>query len=136
MTVHSDHVSPTGDLNPGEVALPVMPARKEVEIKFRIRDPRALRRKLRESEFRLLTRRMHEMNTLYDLPGQPLRKRGDLLRLRNYGSEWVLTHKAKGKEGRHKTRGEGETKVGNGTKMQAILDRKSTRLHSSHVRIS
>ena len=98
-----------------------MPARKEVEIKFRIRDPRALRRKLRESEFRLLTRRMHEMNTLYDLPGQPLRKRGDLLRLRNYGSEWVLTHKAKGKEGRHKTRVEVETKVGDGTKMQAIL---------------
>src|SRR2546422_3997471 len=121
MTVHSDHVSPTGDLNPGEVALPVMPARKEVEIKFRIRDPRALRRKLREAGFRLITRRMHEMNTLYDLPGQPLRKRGDLLRLRKYGSEWVLTHKAKGKEGRHKTRVEVETKIADGRQMEVIL---------------
>src|SRR2546425_12959777 len=78
-------------------------------------------RRLRAAGFRPVTRRTHEMNTLYDLPGQPLRKRGDLLRLRKYGSEWVLTHKAKGKEGRHKTRVEVETKVGDGTKMQAIL---------------
>ena len=98
-----------------------MPARKEVEIKFRIRDPRALRRKLREAGFRLITRRMHEMNTLYDLPGQPLRKRGNLLRLRKYGSEWVLTHKGKGKAGRHKARVEMETKVADGTRMEAIL---------------
>lgn len=61
------------------------------------------------------------MNTLYDLPGQPLRKRGDLLRLRLYGSEWKLTHKAKGKVGRHKTRVENETRVEDGAKMDAIL---------------
>lgn len=61
------------------------------------------------------------MNTLYDLPGQPLRQRGELLRLRKYGSEWVLTHKAKGLEGRHKIRIENETKVEDGTKMEAIL---------------
>ncbi len=121
MTVHSDHDSPTGDLNPGEVTLPVMPARKEVEIKFRIRDLRALRRKLREAGFRLITRRMHEMNTLYDLPGQPLRKHGDLLRLRKYGSEWLLTHKAKDKMGRHKSRVEIETKVADGAATEAIL---------------
>ena len=51
------------------------------------------------------------MNTLYDLPGQTLRKRGELLRLRKYGEQWVLTHKSKGKAGRHKTRVELETKV-------------------------
>ncbi len=61
------------------------------------------------------------MNMLYDLPGQPLRKRGELLRLRKYGSEWVLTHKAKGKLGRHKTRVENETQVADGMKMEAIL---------------
>ncbi len=61
------------------------------------------------------------MNTLYDLRGQPLRKRGELLRLRRYGDEWVLTHKAKGTVGRHKTRVETETKVANGEKMDAIL---------------
>jgi adenylate cyclase, class 2 len=98
-----------------------MPAQKEVEIKFRVDNARGLARRLRAAGFRLDTRRTHEMNTLYDLPGQPLRRRGDLLRLRKYGSDWVLTHKAKGKAGRHKTRVEMETRVKDGAKMDAIL---------------
>jgi adenylate cyclase, class 2 len=94
---------------------------KEIEIKFRVGDPRALARKLRAAGFRLLTPRTHEINTLYDLPGEVLRQRGDLLRLRKYGKEWLLTHKAKDKAGRHKTRVENETRVENGEKMDAIL---------------
>ncbi len=93
----------------------------EIEIKFRIEDARDINRRLRESGFRLITPRTHEINTLYDLPNKSLRRRGELLRLRKYGSEWILTHKAKGKEGRHKTRVETETKVEDGTKMEAIL---------------
>ena len=69
----------------------------------------------------MITRSTHEMNTLYDLPGQKLRKKGELLRLRKYGDKWVLTHKAKGKAGRHKTRVETETGVTDGDKMDAIL---------------
>jgi adenylate cyclase, class 2 len=98
-----------------------MASHNEIEIKFRVDDVRALDRQLRKSGFRLVTRRTHEINTLYDLPGQPLRKRGDLLRLRKYGTQWVLTHKAKGKSGHHKTRAETETKVDNGANMDAIL---------------
>jgi len=98
-----------------------MASHKEIEIKFRADHLRALTRSLRQLEFRLVTRRTHEMNTLYDLPGQPLRKRGELLRLRKYGSRWTLTHKAKGKSGRHKTRVETETQVTDGTKMESIL---------------
>jgi adenylate cyclase class 2 len=98
-----------------------MATSNEIEIKFRVDDVRALNRRLRQSGFRLLTPRTHEINTLYDLPGQLLRKRGELLRLRRYGSEWLLTHKAKGKVGRHKTRVETETKVADGAKMEAIL---------------
>jgi adenylate cyclase, class 2 len=98
-----------------------MATRNEIEIKFRVDDVRALNRRLRKSGFRLLTPRTHEINTLYDLPGQLLRKRGELLRLRRYGPEWLLTHKAKGKVGRHKTRVETETKVADGAKMEAIL---------------
>lgn len=93
----------------------------EVEIKFRVQNVPALTRRLRAAGFRLITKRTHEINTLYDLPGQLLRKRGDLLRLRKYGSDWVLTHKAKRKAGRHKIRVENETKVADGTKMDAIL---------------
>lgn len=98
-----------------------MASNKEIEIKFCVADARALVRKLRAVKFRLVTPPTHEMNTLYDLPGQPLRKRGDLLRLRKYGEVWVLTHKSKGKAGRHKSRVELETKVADGAKMEAIL---------------
>jgi adenylate cyclase class 2 len=98
-----------------------MAPHNEIEIKFRVDDIRALDRRLRQSGFHLVTRRTHEMNTLYDVRGQLLRKRGELLRLRKYGTEWVLTHKAKGKTGRHKTRVENETKVTDGAKMEAIL---------------
>ena len=98
-----------------------MPSRAEVEIKFRVHDLRALNRYLRSSGFRLLTPRTHEINTLYDLPGELLRRRGELLRLRKYGPEWILTHKAKGKAGRHKRRVETETKISDGAKMDAIL---------------
>ena len=93
----------------------------EIEIKFRIDNPPALRRALKEAGFKQITRSTHEMNSLYDLPGQKLRKRGELLRLRKYGETWVLTHKAKGKAGRHKSRVELETRVENGEQMDAIL---------------
>ena len=96
-------------------------SKNEIEIKFGVEDPRSLTRKLRAARFRPITRRTHEMNTLYDLARQPLRKRGELLRLRKYGNEWVLTHKARGKAGRHKTRAETETKVVDGGRMEAIL---------------
>jgi len=94
---------------------------KEIEIKFRTEDFAALNRRLRAAGFTRITAPTHEINTLYDLPGIPLRKRGELLRLRKYGDTWVLTHKAKGKTGRHKTRVETETRVTDGLKMEAIL---------------
>ncbi len=94
----------------------------EVEIKFLADDLDALARKLRQAGLRLKTRRTHEINTLYDLPGFPLRQRGELLRLREYGGKWTLTHKAKGKEGgRHKSRQETETEVADGKSMDHIL---------------
>ena len=93
----------------------------EIEIKFRIEKVRDLTRRLWAAGFHVVTPRTHEMNSLYDLPGAPLRKRGDLLRLRQYGKQWVLTHKSKGTVGRHKTRVETETEVARGEKMDAIL---------------
>jgi adenylate cyclase class 2 len=94
---------------------------QEIEIKFRVDDLRALAGKLRASGFRMTTRRTHEMNTLYDLPGEVLRKRKELLRLREYGSEWTLTHKSGKKTGRHSSREELETGVEDGKQMDLIL---------------
>ena len=94
---------------------------KEVEIKFHISDEGAHTRALKQAGFRQISASTHEMNTLYDLPGEKLRKRGDLLRLRQYGEKWTLTHKAKGTAGRHKVRVEHETRVEDGKQMDEIL---------------
>lgn len=94
---------------------------REIEIKFRVGDLRELSRKLHAAGFRLKTKRTHEMNTLYDLPGEVLRARKELLRLRKYGSDWKLTHKSAGKKGRHSSRIELETGVSDGKQMDAIL---------------
>jgi len=94
---------------------------KEIEIKFRVTNLRGLARRLRAAGFRLSTLRTHEMNTLYDLPGEKLRKRGELLRLRQYGSEWTLTHKSGKKGGRLSSREELETCVSDGKQMDLIL---------------
>src|ERR1035437_143611 len=94
---------------------------QEVEIKFLVSDLKALEQKLRALGFREVTPSTHEINTLFDLPGQKLRRKGELLRLRNYGGDGKLTHKAKVKLGSHKSGGELETGVSDGKQMDAIL---------------
>jgi adenylate cyclase, class 2 len=94
---------------------------KEIEIKFRATNLRALTVALRHLKFRQTSPPTHEMNTLYDLDGQKLRKKGELLRLRKYGDNWTLTHKSKGKNTAHKVRVELETRIAKGAQMDAIL---------------
>jgi adenylate cyclase class 2 len=94
---------------------------QEIEIKFVVPDLKTLARKLRKLGFHEETPSTHEINTLYDLPGLKLRHKGELLRLRKYGGKWKLTHKAKGKPGRHKSRAESETSLTDGEQMDAIL---------------
>jgi adenylate cyclase, class 2 len=99
-----------------------MASNVEVEIKFVIDDIRLLTTRLRQAEFRLITPRAHESNTLYDLPGNPLRKRGALLRLREYDGRWTVTFKGKARVGRYKSREEIETRVEDGKSFSAILE--------------
>lgn len=105
----------------GASILSCMASNREIEIKFRVADLRALARKLRGAGFRVVTRRAHEMNVLYDLPGEVLRGRKELLRIRKYGAEWTITHKAGKKAGRHSSRQELETRLADGKQMDAIL---------------
>ena len=67
---------------------------QEIEIKFPVSNLRRLQGRLREAGFHLVTPSQREVNTLYDLPGEKLRKRRELLRLRSYGKSWTLTHKS------------------------------------------
>jgi adenylate cyclase, class 2 len=92
----------------------------EVEIKFLIADLEGLGNRLREIGFREETPRTHELNTLYDHLGR-LRSRGEVLRVRKYGDTWKVTHKSRGKDSKHKTRNELETKVADGTMMDQIF---------------
>lgn len=94
---------------------------KEIEIKFKVGNQSRLARKLKSLGLRRKTPRTHEMNTLYDFQGQPLRRRGEVLRIRQYGAKWTVTHKAKGKTGRHKSRVETETVVADGKSAGAIF---------------
>ncbi len=97
-------------------------APREVEIKFLVHTPSTLVRLLHESGFHERTPSTFESNTLYDTPEGDLRRSGEILRLRQYGQRWVLTHKAKADEGgRHKSRVEQETEVADGQRMHAIL---------------
>jgi len=93
----------------------------EVEIKFLVLELAALREKLRAAGFHEQTPRTHEMNVLYDLPGQALRSRGELLRIRQYGDKWTLTHKAPATSGKHKSRVETETELADGGALERIL---------------
>ena len=96
-------------------------APQEVEIKFFVADLKDLERKLNDLGFHCETPSTHEVNTLYDLPGQKLRRKGELLRLRKYGEKWKVTHKAKGTTGRHKSRAELETGVSDGKQVTLAL---------------
>ena len=111
----------------GSIRLPytdVMSANHEVEIKFRIDDIDALIANLQAAGFRQITPRTHEMNTLYDQRGSKLRRRGALLRLREYGPKWTLTYKDRSgpQSDRHKSRREIETQVENGEVMAQVLE--------------
>ncbi|HEY1936976.1 MAG TPA: class IV adenylate cyclase [Candidatus Angelobacter sp.] len=101
-----------------------MPNDREVEIKFRIDGIDALTASLKAAGFQIVTPRTHEMNTLYDQAGGKLRRRGALLRLREYGPKWTLTYKDKSgpQSGRHKSRREIETQLENGGAMEAIVE--------------
>jgi adenylate cyclase class 2 len=99
----------------------MMAAKQEIEIKFRVYGLRHVEEQLKRLGFSCKTPRSNEMNTLYDFPSHALTRRGELLRLRRYGDQWKLTHKAKGKTGRHKSRTETETMVENGGAVEAIF---------------
>jgi adenylate cyclase class 2 len=93
----------------------------EVEIKFLVCDVASLILSLLSTGFRETTPSTFESNTLYDSASGSLRAAGEVLRLRQYGDQWYLTHKSRGTATTHKSRIEHETSVASGTEMHAIL---------------
>ena len=95
----------------------------ETEIKFRVADPDALSAQLAAAGLHLVTPRSFETNTLYDTPDRALRAKTEILRIRNYAGQWLLTHKRIPDSGigedKHKHRVETETYLSDG---QALAD--------------
>ncbi len=90
----------------------------EVEVKFRVADPEAFTRRLRDAGFHLETERTFERNILYDTPDRRLRAQTAILRVRRYGDRWVVTYKCLPQNhdpaATHKHRDETETQVQDG----------------------
>ena len=97
----------------------------EIEVKFRVRDPKALETTLLQLGFHCETPRTFERNILFDTPTHELRATRQILRVRRYGDRWVLTHKQTtpndSPDARHKERIETETVVEDGEAVAAIL---------------
>jgi adenylate cyclase class 2 len=96
----------------------------ETEVKVRVHDVPGLERRLEAAGFTRQTPRTFERNVLYDTPQRALRNDRQILRIRQYGESWVLTHKAMppgGDAGLYKRRIETETTIGDGNMVAAIF---------------
>jgi len=98
----------------------------ETEVKIRVADREALEQKLPAFGFARITERTLERNTLHDTRDRKLRNTRQILRIRQYGSKWVVTHKCvpsgMTEEGPHKNRVETETLVEDGPAMGKIFE--------------
>lgn len=94
----------------------------EIEIKLKVKDPRALKRRLKECGLVVVERRHFESNTVFDFRDSHLRKARSLLRLRDKGSHHVLTFKGPAHASNsYKIRPEIEMEVADGETLQRIL---------------
>ncbi|HTV14414.1 MAG TPA: class IV adenylate cyclase [Acidobacteriaceae bacterium] len=90
----------------------------EIEVKFAVADAADLKNRLAGAGFREETPRTFERNVLYDTPDRRLRAQQAILRVREYGERWTVTHKCLTRHNdpaaRHKHREETETTVRDG----------------------
>ncbi len=97
----------------------------ETEIKFCVVDVVALAGQLQAAGFHLDTPKTFESNVLYDTPDRQMRARTEILRIRDYGGKWTLTHKRLPDDGpgedRHKHRVETETVVADGNALAEVF---------------
>jgi len=97
----------------------------ETEVKFKVDDVADLAQRLEAAGFHVVTPRTFESNVLYDTPDREMRARTEILRIRNYGGRWILTHKRLPDVGpgedRHKHRVETETEVADGEALAQVF---------------
>ena len=97
----------------------------EIELKFCVPRPREFHARALGAGFALHTPRTMERNALFDTPDRRLLSERRVLRMREYGGVWVLTHKrppaGNDDSSFYKERVETETEVEDGDAMGAVL---------------
>ena len=97
----------------------------EVELKFCVPHVGSLLERAADAGFQLETPRTLERNALFDTPGRDLLRERKILRMRQYGDRWVVTHKRPPVDNDDtafvKERLETETSVDDGEAMGAIF---------------
>jgi len=93
----------------------------ETEVKIRLTDTADAKLRLSGASFAISVPRRFESNTIYDTPDLTLRNSQMLLRLRQVGTESIVTWKGPYRAGPHKTRPELETSVGSLETFRQIL---------------
>jgi len=94
----------------------------ETEIKLPVRDLESSRAAI-EREYPVRHARTHEANVLFDSRTRRLRRKGCLVRVRQFGGDGVLTFKGRGAAGRHKQREEIELRISSSEAMSEILEK-------------
>jgi adenylate cyclase class 2 len=95
----------------------------EVEIKLKVEDPRAFKKRLKECGFVLIERRHFESNIVFDFHDLRLRRSRYLLRLRTEVGRHLLTFKGPPKASdTYKIRTEIETNVEDAVALQQIVE--------------
>ncbi len=97
----------------------------EIELKFCVPDPHEFHARALSTGFALRTPRTLERNALFDTPDRRLLSERRVLRMREYGGAWVLTHKrppaGNDDSSFYKERVETETEVQDGDAMGSVF---------------
>ena len=81
-----------------------------MEVELKARAPRGIEKRLAAAGAKK-TYTVHQLDTVYDKPGEPLGKKGVTLRIREEGKKTILTYKGKSKSRRVKAKDEYELRV-------------------------
>jgi adenylate cyclase class 2 len=96
---------------------------QETEIKLPVPGVREAKNLLYRAGFRVHKRRTFEDNLVLDSPHRNLRKRAELLRIREAGGKTVVTYKGRPLRSRHKSREELEFEASSTGAVNAVFER-------------
>jgi adenylate cyclase class 2 len=100
-----------------------MSSGREIEIKLRVADVKSARRLLSGAGFRVAKRRVLERNIVWDTAELALRRKQELLRVREAGRTVTLTYKGPAEAGKHKSREEREVRCSDAGALSLIFER-------------